>query len=71
MDLLQISGYPLETESNNHKKRVGFKLKSDIKYNRQVNFEGLNNHLIIIDIETSNKKSKRIMHARGYALYEQ
>ena len=61
-DLLSIPGYKLETEVNKTKKRVGFYKKNHIKYERKINLEGNDSHLIIIDCENGLKNKKRIIN---------
>ena len=55
-ELLSIPGYRFEYESNNVKRRVGTYIKSTIKYERCTSLEGINNHLVIIDILNGRKK---------------
>ena len=61
-ELLAIPGYSLELETNNVKRRVGSYIKNTLKYERCLDLEGENNHLIIIDIENGVKKKKRIIN---------
>ena len=49
-NLLQIPGYYLELEQNEIKKRVGIYIKRGITYKRLNELEGMNNHLVIIEI---------------------
>ena len=61
-ELLSIPGYRFEYESNNVKRRVGTYIKSTIKYERCTSLEGINNHLVIIDILNGRKKKKCIIN---------
>ena len=55
LDLLSIPGYSFEAENNNVKCRVGMYISNSIKYMRCVNLEGLNNHLVVIDVKNVGK----------------
>jgi exonuclease III len=48
--LLSFPGFEFETENNAIKARVGCYIKSGIKYMRRIDLEGINSHLLIIDI---------------------
>ena len=50
-NLLMINGYQLEIEKNTVKSRSGIFVSNDISYSRNVILEGINSHLVIIDIE--------------------
>ena len=50
-ELLRIPGFILEMENNNHKKRVGIYIKSNINYKRLSILEGENNHLVVIEVK--------------------
>ena len=58
---LSIPGYILETENNDLKKRSGFYINTSVKYSHKSNFEGRNNHLVVIEVE-DKKKPKRIIN---------
>ena len=60
-ELLNIPGYVLEVENSLEKRRVGTYIKSNIKFVRRQDLEGVGNHLFILDI-TSNKKMKRVIN---------
>ncbi len=49
-NLMSFSGYFYESETNDFRSRVGCYVKSDISYIRRQDLEGLNSHLIILDI---------------------
>ena len=53
--MLSISGYSLLTEKNSLKSRSGIYIKSSIKFTRRADLEGVDNSLVIIDIELSSK----------------
>ena len=57
---LTFSGYCIETENNDTKKRVCIYVGNGIKYRRRMELEGINNHLIIIDIQ--GEKSIRLIN---------
>ena len=48
--ILNISNYNLELESNTVKKRSGFYIKSDIKFTRRKDLEKENLHVVIVDV---------------------
>ena len=52
---------PIENESNTHKSRVGIYIKNGIEYKRQYELEGVNAHLVIIDI-TDKKSTFRLIN---------
>ena len=47
---LSVSQYCLELENNSVKSRVGLYISKDINYVRRTDIEGLNSHIVIIDI---------------------
>ena len=49
-ELLKIPGYALEYEKNDFKRRVGIYIRENIRYERLDNVEGLNTHMIVIDV---------------------
>ena len=61
-ELLSIPGYRFEYETNDVKRRVGTYIRNTIKYERCSSLEGINNHLLIIDILNGRKKRKRIIN---------
>ena len=56
---LKISGYTLETESNDEKRRVVIYVRSSLTYKRRSDLEKKNLHLIVLDVET--KPSLRLI----------
>ena len=48
---LNIKGYDLEIETNSVKSRTGIYISKDINYSRKIDLEGVNSHIIVIDIE--------------------
>jgi endonuclease/exonuclease/phosphatase family metal-dependent hydrolase len=48
---LSFSGYNYESESNSFRSRVGIYTKTNINYVRRTDLEGLDSHLVIIDIQ--------------------
>ena len=63
---LSTSKYCLEIENNSVKSRVGFYISKDINYVRRTDLEGLNSHVIIIDI-TGESKLRVINVYRSFA----
>ena len=61
-DLLSIPGYKFEAEANSFKKRVGFYIKDNVKYERKIDLEGQDSHLVIIDLENEKKTKKRMVN---------
>ena len=59
--LLNIPGYNLEVETNNVKSRVVMYIKNSIKYERCYVLEGVNNHLVIIDVNSGVSNKKRLI----------
>ena len=55
MNLVSITGYIYKSEKNDVKNRVGIYIKNNIKYSRCLDLEGSNSHLIIIDVENTEK----------------
>jgi exonuclease III len=49
-DLMRFPGFNYESEKNDHRSRVGVYIKSTVKCVRQNDVEGLNSHIIIINI---------------------
>ena len=60
--LLNIPGYKLELEVNDTKSRVGTYIKNSIKYERCTELEGVNKHLVIVDVLNGKKPKKRIIN---------
>ena len=60
-NLLGIPGYALELVSNDTKSRVGYYIRDNIKYIRRHDLEGLNSHLIIVDIKNVKTIEKRMI----------
>ena len=50
-ELLSFPGYIFEVEKNDIKSRSGIYISNTITYKRRTDLEGLNSHLVIIDIE--------------------
>ena len=59
--LMAIGGYCFESEKNDHKKRVGFYIKNNVKYSRRLDLEGISSHVIIIDMKSMCGKETRII----------
>ena len=57
--ILNIKAFDLEVEMNLIKSRTGIYVSKDLNYSRKSDLEGLNSHLIVIDIE-GNSEIKRI-----------
>ena len=53
LENLQIKGYSIEVENNNKKRRVAIYIKNSISYQRRVDLEKENLHIIILDVESS------------------
>ena len=53
--LLRISGFSLELENNCTKMRTGINIKTGVHYKRRIDLEGLNSHLVVIDIGINNE----------------
>ena len=53
-NLMSFPGYIYESEMNDTRSRVGCYVKSNISYVRRVELEGLNSHLIILDIKAKS-----------------
>ncbi len=49
-NLLTFPGYSLEVERNDFKRRVAMYVNNRLEYRRREDLEGLNNHIVIIDI---------------------
>ena len=58
---LNIKGFDLEIEINSVKSRTGVYISKDINYSRKIELEGVNSHLIVIDIE-GRSEIKRIIN---------
>ena len=58
-ELLNIPGYRFEYETNDIKRRVGSYIKDSIKYERCMGLEGVNNHLLIIDVVNGMKRKNK------------
>ena len=54
-NMLRFKGYDLEIEKNSVKSRVGMYVKREIQYIRRADLEGVDSHIIVIDI-TNQKK---------------
>ena len=52
---LKTSNYCLELEINSVKSRVGFYISKKLNYVRRIDLEGINSHVIIIDVVGSSK----------------
>ena len=63
---LSVSKYSLELENNSVKSRVGLYISKDINYVRRTDLEGLNSHVVIIDI-TGESKLRVINVYRSFA----
>ncbi len=50
-NLLSLPEFNYESEINNVKSRVGMYIRSKINYVRQTELEGINSHIVIIDIK--------------------
>ena len=50
-EMLTLPGYDLEIEKNDVKSRTGIYVSQRIPYKRRKDLEGLNSHIVIIDIE--------------------
>ena len=63
---LSVSQYCLELENNSVKSRVGLYISKDINYVCRTDLEGLNSHIVIIDI-TGESKLRVINVYRSFA----
>ena len=54
-ELLSFPGFSIETETNDLKIRVGIYVNERIKYRRRNDLEGVNSHIVILDIEGHKK----------------
>ena len=54
-NLLSCSGYTIELEMNNDKKRAGVYVRNDIQYKRRLDLEAANCHIVILDINIGYK----------------
>ena len=59
-EILSIKDYNLEIELNSVKSRVGVYINKSVEYMRMSNLEGVNSHIVIIDIP--NCSIKRIIN---------
>ena len=57
---LNLNNYCLEVENNSVKARVGMFISNNVNYKRMHQLEGINSHIIIIDI-TDSCTVKRII----------
>ena len=66
--LLSFKGYTFENENNSAKARVGMYINSNIKYVRRVDLEGVDSHLVIVDVcnYNSNKNLRLITIYRTF-----
>ena len=53
-DQLSLPDYCFEAEVNSKKSRVGLFVKNTIKYARRVDLEGVDSHLIVVDIRAKS-----------------
>ena len=61
-NLMRIPGYSLEVENNRNKRRVCIYVTRKLNYKRMANLEGINNHLVIIDVEVNTNESRRVIN---------
>ena len=54
-NILSFSGYNYESEENSIKGRTGIYIKNNISYKRRKDLEGVDSHLVIVDIVCMNK----------------
>ena len=59
-DLLSVKGYSLIVENNEGKARAGMYIKNGINYQRKADLEGLNNSLIIVDLNLKRRNYRLI-----------
>ena len=59
-EILSLPNYELEVEANSIKSRVGLYISKSIKYVRKLDLEGVNAHLIVVDIKA--KKDIRLIN---------
>ena len=53
-NLLSCGGYSIELEMNNEKKRAGVYVRNDIQYNRRLDLEVVDCHIVILDINVTS-----------------
>ena len=61
-NLLNIPGYFFEYEMNDYKRRVGCYIKNNLRYKRKFDLEKENDHLIILDLESGIRRTRRIIN---------
>ena len=59
-NLLSLPDFNYESEQNDRQARVGCYVKSNVVYNRRSDLEGVNSHLIILDVKS--KKDMRVIN---------
>ena len=59
-NLLGLPDFNYESEQNDRQARVGCYVKSNVVYNRRSDLEGVNSHLIILDVQS--KKDMRVIN---------
>jgi hypothetical protein len=52
-NLMSFNDYTFESETSNVKSRTGMYVRLGTKYLRRLDLEGLNSHMVIIDINTN------------------
>ena len=55
-DCMNFPNYKFEVEENSKKSRVGLFVKNTVNYVRRADLEGVDSHLIVVDILTSKQK---------------
>lgn len=55
VNLLKIPGFELELELNSTKSRVAVYVNNNVKYVRKTELEGVDSHLLVIDLIGKNK----------------
>ena len=50
---MNLKNYDLELEKNSIKARTGVFIKQSVNYKRKLDLEGVNSHLVIIDIASN------------------
>ena len=53
--LLEFRGYNFEVEKNTLKSRSAIYIRNGISYNRRIDLEGTNSHIVIIDVLAETK----------------
>ena len=69
-ELLTINNYSFEIEQNSIKSRVGIYINKNIKYTRRHELEGVDAHVIVIDIIGTRKTTRLINIYRTFAPQE-